>query len=196
MGAADILISVKLDDAEVRQAMQRARNLTPDQRLSFTRAISGRMVTSTVLRFHSQTAPDGVKWVPSKRAKKTGGRTLHLKGYLEGSIVARPTPDAAAWGSPLRYAAAMNNGASIQMYARSQQIYRRIVKDRLQPRFVKKSKSNFSSWATIGKGLKPGESYTINIPARPFLGLSDDDRLEIQDAGASFVLRVLNGGAR
>jgi phage gpG-like protein len=186
--AGDVFLKVSVEDAELRQAMARMRGLSKANRQSLLTALASRAVTSTVLRFHTQTAPDGVRWLPSKRVQRKGGRTLHLRGYLEGSITKQVSPDAAAWGSPLRYAAAMNGGASIQMFARSQQIYRRVVKGELQPGFVRRSKANYASWATMG-------SYTINIPARQYLGISADDRLEWQDASAQFMMRLLNGGA-
>jgi phage gpG-like protein len=53
-------------------------------------------------------------------------------------------------------------------------------------RFAKAGKAAYSQKAQIGE-------RTINIPARPFLGISADDALEIADASQKFMLRVLNG---
>jgi phage gpG-like protein len=188
MAPGDVFLEVKWDDAELRAAMARVASLPPQQRYALATAIGGRMVTSTVLRFQDEVSPEGVKWIPSQRVLKHGGKTLQLHGYLVGSITYNAGPDGVEWGSPLRYAAAMQGGASIRVYARSQQLYRLVSADGISARFVRKSKSNFVQRATIGE-------HQVNIPARPFLGISSDDALEIEDASSAFMLRVLNGGS-
>lgn len=71
------------------------------------------------------------------------------------------------------YAAANEFGANINIAARSQQQYRSINKSgnfNKKGRFVRKEKSNFASWATIG-------ASTINIPERSFMRSSFDENL-------------------
>lgn len=196
MTPGDAFLEVKFDDQSVRIAMDRARKLSPSQRQAFLTSIGGRAVTDTVVnQFGNERSPDGVKWLPSQRVRKHGGKTLQLRGYLVGSITYNATPDVLQWGSPMRYAAAMQGGATIQVYARSQSLYRRVAGGALSRGFVKKSKSNFEQRVTIGKNLKAGEAFEIKIPARPFLGISQDFALEIRDASVAFIMRVLNGGA-
>ena len=48
-------------------------------------------------------------------------------------------------------------------------------------RFVKKSKSNFSQWATIGE-------HSITIPPRPFLKLTAGEISEIELAAMDFLV--------
>jgi phage gpG-like protein len=197
MAPGDAFLEVKFDDKAVRVAMDRARKLTPSQRQAFFTSVGGRAVTDTVLnQFGGEKSPDGVKWKPSQRVRRKGGKTLQLHGYLVGSITYNASPEALQWGSPLRYAAAMQAGATIKVYPRSQQIYRRIVRGQLRSRFVKKDKANFVSWATIGGDLKYGQAHEIKIPARPYLGISQDFALEIRDASVGFMMRILNGSVQ
>tara|TARA_Y100001954_G_scaffold239591_1_gene316127 strand:- start:852 stop:1304 length:453 start_codon:yes stop_codon:yes gene_type:complete len=64
------------------------------------------MVSSTVERFQTSTAPDGTPWKPSKRAEKEGGKTLVDKGGsgLMGSIGYEASPGNLAWGTNKVYA--------------------------------------------------------------------------------------------
>jgi phage gpG-like protein len=137
-------------------------------------AIGGYGVSSTQLRFDAQVGPDGDPWKPSQRAIKEDGKTLIWHGYLIRSITYNVLGEGVEWGSPLAYAAAMQAGAHITSFARSQQTYRKAGRDGLSARFVKKAKSNFASWATIPE-------YEIAIEARPYLGLNAQDGQEIAD---------------
>jgi len=76
----------------------------------------------------------------------------------------------------LKIAAIHEFGGTINMPARSQQIFRKINKDgdfskSTGSRFVKKDKSNFASWVTI-------PAYTITIPARPYIRSTVDTNEE------------------
>lgn len=55
-------------------------------------------------RFLAETDPDGVKWIPSKRALKTGGKTLFKTGTLFHSIQAHATgPNERSIGTNVMY---------------------------------------------------------------------------------------------
>jgi phage gpG-like protein len=190
MAPGDAFLEVTFDDKPVRVAMDRARNLSPGQRQGFLTSLGGRAVTDTVVnQFGHERSPAGARWTPSQRVKRKGGKTLQLHGYLVGSITYNATADVLQWGSPMEYAAAMQGGALIHVYARSQQIYRNVVRGALKARFVKKSRANFASWATMA-------AHDIKIAPRPFLGISADFALEIRDASVRFIMRVLNGSAK
>ncbi|MOA52538.1 hypothetical protein D3C78_1758480 [compost metagenome] len=57
---------------------------------------------------------------------------------------------------------------------------------------MKKSRSNFAQWVTIG-------AYSIQMPERPFLGLSTDDEQDILDLVSNFLSNLVRqkapGGA-
>jgi len=153
-------------------------------------AIGGKLDTGAVLRFEAQQDPQGNPWVPSHRAVKEDGRTLHWHGYLEGSITHNVIGnEGVETGSPLIYARTMQDGATFTVYPRSQQIYRKAGRDGIEPGFVKKSKSNFASWVTIGGE----EGYEVTIPARPFLGISAGDSEEVLDTALTHLDKAWNG---
>jgi len=66
--------------------------------------VSEAMVSSTVERFETSTAPDGSKWKPSKRAEEEGGKTLDDTSALKSSVGYEASPSDVAWGSNKVYA--------------------------------------------------------------------------------------------
>ena len=82
--------------------------------------------------------------------------TLTKAGHLSGSISARHGPDFAEWGVNRIYAAIHQFGGTIR---------------------PKNSKA--LRFALAGGGFATVKSVTM--PARPFLGLSDDDKADIAD---------------
>ncbi|EOT7678336.1 phage virion morphogenesis protein, partial [Escherichia coli] len=52
-------------------------------------------------------------------------------------------------------------------------------------RFVKKRNSNFVQSATVG-------AYTVNMPARPFLQLVQDDIDELENTANRYFARVID----
>jgi phage virion morphogenesis protein len=111
--------------------------------------------SSTRQRFRTVTGPDGQRWKPSLRARITGGRTLTRDGHLSGSISARHGRDFAEWGVNRIYAAIHQFGGEIRAKGGS-----------LRFRLAN------GGFATVQK---------VTMPARPFLGVSDDDRDDILD---------------
>lgn len=150
--------------------------------------------TSTRARFRSQTGPDGTRWKPSQRVLEHGGKTLTKDGHLGDSITSSATKREARWGTNRIYAAIHQFGGKIDIPARSQQAYfRQDGKSGLVGnRFVKKRRSNFAQWVTIG-------AYSIQMPERPFLGLSTDDEQDILDLVSNFLSNLVRqkapGGA-
>lgn len=136
-------------------------------------AIGQTLVESGVRRL-SQTneGPDGKSWPVSRRAAKTGGRTQFDSGMagLAGSLTHRVLPDAVEMGSPLVYAAQRQFGGTI------------LPK---RGRFL------------VFKGIdEAGEerlffARKVTQPARPYLGISDDDAEEIGALSAEFLDMIL-----
>lgn len=111
--------------------------------------------SSTRMRFRTETGPDGQKWKPSLRARITGGRTLTKDGHLSGSISGRHGRDFAEWGVNRIYAAIHQFGGEI--HAKGGALRFHLAN---------------GGFASVKK---------VTIPARPFLGISDDDRDDILD---------------
>lgn len=112
--------------------------------------------SSTRLRFRLQRSPDGQRWKPSIRAQLTGGSTLTKDGHLSGSISSNVGKDFAEWGVNRIYARIHQEGGVIK--------------------------------AKAGGALKfriPGGGFAVvkavRMPARPYLGVNDDDRGDMLD---------------
>jgi phage virion morphogenesis protein len=142
--------SVTVEDQGVRAALSRMLRLMGDSE-STTQKIADIGEASTRLRFRTQTGPDGEKW---KRGWKTGGRILVQSGHLRDSLSTRATPDTAEWGVNRIYAAIHQFGGTIR---------------------AKKAKA--LKFPIPGGGFAVKKAVTM--PARPYLGISDDDRNDI-----------------
>jgi phage virion morphogenesis protein len=105
-------------------------------------------------RFRSQTAPDGSTWRPSIRVQRSGGTTLIDKGHLRDSITHDADDRHAVIGSNLIYAAIHQTGGVIR--AKS---------------------GGVLTFNIPGVGWRRVSSVTI--PARPYLGVSEEDRVEL-----------------
>lgn len=147
--------TLKVEDAGVLAALRalsgRLADMTP-----INADIAALGESSTRLRFRTETGPDGRAWKPSLRAQLSGGKTLTKDGHLAGSLSARHGRDFAEWGVNRIYAAIHQFGGVIR--AKSAQALR---------------------FPLAGGGFATVKSVTM--PARPFLGLSADDRADILD---------------
>jgi phage virion morphogenesis protein len=176
MAAASMRMEVRLEAGALREMYARMAHFGAGAVDRMDESIGAAMVASTQRRFRAQRSPLGNPWKPSRRALKEHGQTLVKRGLLLGSLTFNVIPGKGVeWGSPMKYAGVHQTGADITVYPRSQQIFRTIRGNTLLPRFVKKSKANFASWATISK------AYTIHIPARPYLGIDQQDAQEISE---------------
>ena len=99
-----IRAGIELDDAEVQAALGRlVRRLSnPAPVLD---DIGRRLVSSTILRFEREHAPDGTPWKPSQRAEAEGGVTLTDTARLWQSITHRVSGDAVEVGTNVVYGA-------------------------------------------------------------------------------------------
>jgi phage virion morphogenesis protein len=132
------------------------RHLERMFRINFTalhKEIGEHLVSSTQERFRTSTAPDGTRWPESIRAREEGGRTLRDTSRLRNSIDCVARPDRVVVGTNVVYARIHQFGGEIR--ARRAKYLRFRIGRR---------------WA-----LK----RTVRIPARPFLGISDEDRTAI-----------------
>lgn len=121
------------------------------------------------------------KWKPSYRAGKQSGQTLVDKGTLAKSIRVRVSQVNGSivveMGSNLEYAAIHQFGGSIKVNARSETFIRsRYSKGARKGQFKKLSKD--MSKRKLGQGYSYGD-MSIDIPARPYLVLQDEDVQQI-----------------
>ena len=150
-------IDISLDDRRLRRALaetaEAGRDLAPAMR-----SIGELLLNSTRGRFGTQRSPDGVPWAPlsdttRRRKRRNADKILTERGHLRGTIAYRAGRDFVEVGSSRVYASTHQFGAK---------------------------KGEFGGVRTS----LPGRSFFQpipwgDIPARPFLGLSDEDETAI-----------------
>ncbi|MGL5166638.1 MAG: phage virion morphogenesis protein [Afipia sp.] len=131
------------------------------------------LVTSTQHRFEQGKGPDGNPWPPSIRALATGGKTLiGPMARLMRSVTFNATATALELGSNVIYAAIHQLGGIIRQAARTAVLHFKTNKRTGKSLFSKPGKADRARKAEIG-------ALVIRMPARPFIGLDDDDNREI-----------------
>ncbi len=160
-----VSFSVEIDDTQARESI-RALIDRMDNTAPFLDAVGAHLVNSTTERFGGNTAPDGTSWAglaPStiqQRIKRglSSSQILLAGGELRGSIIYQREGDTIrigpnSVGNQNAYAAIHQFGGAINRPAREGKLF-----DRINAKV---------------------RAYTINLPARPFLGLSDADEAAI-----------------
>lgn len=145
--------------------------------------IGEHLLISTDERARRQVAPDGTPWAPlSPRtlARKKGNKILREDGNLLDTLRPQVSGDELQFGTDRPYGAIHQFGGKVEHAARSQQVYFKEKGGVVGNRFVKKRQSNFSQWVTHG-------ARSIEMPARPYLGLSSEDEAEILEIVATYL---------
>lgn len=159
-------ITYKIDASKALKGMARLVIANKDMTL-LMKTIGEGLVTSTRHRFATSTAPDGSRWLPSRRVleSKKGGRTLVLSSRLMRSITQQSDSTTVRIGTNVVYAAIHQFGGIIRP----------------------KTKKALS----FGKGKNKVTVSKVTIPARPYLGLNDADRKSIRAEVVSFLARAV-----
>lgn len=150
-------VTVRIDD-ETNQFLRRLNDMDVDK-AGVMNAIAEGLRTSTQERFQAQETPEGIKWEPSIRARESGEKTLIRTHALQTSIKAASNSTGLAVGTNLIYAATHQFGDERTIRAKNG----KYLKFKIGDRFVSK------------------QSVRVNIPARPFLGISEKDDEEIRE---------------
>lgn len=151
------MFTVELKDQAVTAALMRAAGLLGAMQ-PVMEAIGEVLATSTKKRFGQGKAPDGSSWAPKSAvtlARSRDSRPLFgPNNRLNNQINHEAGADFVEVGSPLIYAAAMQFGAA---------------------------KGSFGSYSGTDKNGRAfsGSSPWGDIPARPFLGISEQDSRDI-----------------
>jgi len=161
MAGAFTIIS-KVDDRDIQRELQRlekkAGNLNP-----CLKNIGQYLVESTQERFTKEVDPAGVKWAALKESTKA--RKKHTKILTESSGLREDV-----------HYTVRNNGLRVgntKLYAATHQFGRdKMPEHKRTVTTAYGNKLKFPVWAQV-------KSYDPKIPARPFLGFSDDDRERI-----------------
>ena len=121
---------------------------------------------STLERFKQSKGPDGRRWKTSIRAAQEGGKTLIQSAQLRNSIHAKSDTSGFALGTNVKYAATHQFGES--------------------GRTIRARKKKALRFQVGGKWVTK-KQVRITIPARPFLGLSEDDMQEMKATVEEFI---------
>lgn len=114
---------------------------------------------STVERFTKEKTPEGDSWRPSIRAREEGGKTLTKTAQLKTSIRSEVSEGGLAVGTNDIRAATLQFGDKRTIRARNK-------------RYL-----TFK----VGGRWRRAAAVNVNIPARPFLGISREDEQEIRE---------------
>lgn len=133
----------------------------------------GVLESSTRRRFDTGTGPGGIPWPVSRRVLEQGGKTLVDRGNLEGSLRYETRPGALEVGFD-------GVGASSK-HAKTHQ-FGAIIKP------VNASSLRFR--------LADGSfrfAQEVTIPARPMLGVDDDDKRDMKELAIEHLRSLTNG---
>ncbi|SIQ30758.1 phage virion morphogenesis protein [Marinobacterium stanieri] len=143
-------------------------------------------------RFSEQKAPDGTPWAPlspryRKRKRQNSDKILVLRGYLMNTLRGVIDDDGLAFGTDRAYGAVQHFGAQIQHQARDTTLYFKRNRDgSVGNRFVKSGRSDFAQDAKVG-------AHTTEIPARPWLGTSDEDDRDLLALARDYLAKATSG---
>lgn len=156
--------SIRLE-GDVRGLMKRLHDFSDMNKAQITAALSEGVRTSTLERFQTEKGPDDKKWKPSARARQEGGKTLSKSAGMKNSIKTKSDASGFAVGTNKIYAATHQLGEPGRKITIRAKTSKGLV-FQIGDRWIRK------------KQVK----VNVKIPARPFLGLSDDDLQEIKAA--------------
>lgn len=161
------MYSIRLE-GDTRAMLRKIRSFSETDRRGINTALSEAVRESTLERFRQGRAPDGRRWAPSQRALLEGGKTLIKTAQLRNSIHAKSDATGFAVGTNVKHAATHQFGDP-----------GRTIRAR------KKKALRFQ----VGGRWVSKKQVRVTIPARPFLGLSEEDMRELQETVEDFVGR-------
>lgn len=166
-------LDITLDDSEIGTALARVKQRAGDLP-GLLDDIGGSVASAARHRFETGLAPDGEPWEPSAQGwtsttSEERGRTLVGSGHLRDSITHQVSGDEVAIGTNVVYGAIHQFGGKIEPKADGHMVFK------IGDAFVSVSE--------------------IVLPARPYLGLSADDREEVLAQAEDWLAEAIGGGA-
>lgn len=174
-GTAISLVS-RIDDREIQRELrrlERKEDLAP-----CLKNIGEYLVESTEDRFTKEVDPEGAKWAALKESTKN--RKKHTKiltesSGLRSSIIYAVRNNGLRVGTNKIYGAAHQFGIDKDIHVPAHQ---RLV------RVAFKKELKFPVWSQV-----KAHSFNPKLPARPFLGFSNEDRQEIMEITRDHIAR-------
>jgi phage virion morphogenesis protein len=169
------MIEIKVDNKNVIAAIERLAKATANLRPALL-AIGEDLVVSTKKRFETSTAPDGTRWTPNSQSTYLqhlgSAKSNHRK---DGRINSRGA------------AKVMGKRPLIGIGTLSQQIYSNVDGNGLQVG----STMEYAAMQQFGGKKSMFPHLWGDIPARPFLGISDADEQNIISVVNNYLSRVI-----
>ena len=161
------MYSIRLD-GDTRAMLRKIRSFAELDKKKINAAIGEGVRESILERFKKGKDPDGKSWKTSIRAATEGGRTLVQTAQLRNSIRTKSDASGFAVGTNAKHAATHQFGE--------------------QGRTIRARRAKSLRFQIGGQWVSK-KKVKINIPARPYLGLSDDDMQEIKGTIEDFIAR-------
>lgn len=158
-------ISIRIE-GDAPKLLSKMKDLSTLDKKSLNEALAEMMRESTLERFKQGRGPSGKRWKTSIRAAQSGGKTLIDTAQLRNSIKSAADESGFAVGTNVIYAATHQLGA---------------------PKRTIRAKTAKGLRFRVNGHFVTKQQVQVTIPARPFLGASDDDLEEIQAMIEDFV---------
>lgn len=153
-------------EGDTRKMLQKIRSFSEIDKKRINAALAEGVRESTLERFKQSRDPSGKKWKTSIRAANEGGKTLIQSSQLRNSIKSASDATGFAVGTNAKHAATHQFGVN--------------------GRTIRARRKKALRFMVDGKWVSK-KQVRISIPARPFLGLSDDDIQEIKATVEDFI---------
>ncbi|WP_180113383.1 phage virion morphogenesis protein [Acinetobacter sp. YH12073] len=170
-----VAITIEADgESAVMQALERLSNFDQTKPALFEK-IGNAVVSNIRNRWGSGEGLEG-KWRLSGRVRREGGTTLRKNSHLLDSMTYNVIPNGVEIGTDKAYGAIHHFGGEIHYEARMRRTYFRQNQRTglVGNKFVRKARSNFMQESM-------SKAYKVNMPRRPFLGLTESDELQVMD---------------
>lgn len=161
------MYSIRLD-GDTRALLRQLRHYSELDKKALNAALAEGVRESTLERFKQGKDPSGKRWKTSIRAATQGGKTLIQSSQLRNSIRSKSDASGFAVGTNVKHAATHQFG---------------------EPGRTIRARGKKNLRFQVGGKWVSKKEVKITIPARPFLGLSDDDLQEIKGTVEDFVGR-------
>ncbi len=159
------MYSIRLE-GDTRQLLRKMQRMAEFDKKGLNAALAEGVRESTLERFKNSIDPSGKRWKVSIRAASEGGKTLIKSAQLRNSIKSRSDETGFAVGTNVKHAATHQFG---------------------EPgRTIRARRAKALRFQVGGKWVSK-KQVRIRIPARPFLGLSDEDMQEIKATAEEFL---------
>ncbi|MDR2024028.1 MAG: phage virion morphogenesis protein [Hungatella sp.] len=163
------MYSIRLE-GDVRALMKRLKFFSEIDKKHINAALAESVRESTLERFTTEKDPEGKKWKTSIRVAQNGGKTLTKSAIMKNSIKGKSDASGFAVGTNTIYASTHQLGAKGRRITIRAKTPKGLV-FKIGDRWIRKKQV----------------TVKVKIPARPFLGLSEDDLQEIKGTIEDFL---------